>query len=98
MVDRHRTRHEGWSVRRFCSWRRRDGGERSHSWVKDKLQEAGAVPKSKGRGNSRCGKRQSLARAHRSHAGQFVCSKTGHFHLLLTDTAFPAVPTKLVGV
>ena len=29
----------------------------------------------------RCGKRQSLARAHRSQTGQFICSKTGHFYL-----------------
>ena len=31
MVDRHRTRHEGWSVRHFYSWCRRDGGTRSLS-------------------------------------------------------------------
>ena len=31
MVDRYRTRHEGWSVRHFYSWYRRDGGERSYS-------------------------------------------------------------------
>ena len=53
MVDRCRTRHKGWSVRRFYSWHRRDGGERSHSWVKSKLQEAGAVPRAKGRGRRR---------------------------------------------
>ena len=41
MVDRYRTRHEGWSVRRFYSWYRRDGGKRSYGWVKNKLQEAG---------------------------------------------------------
>ena len=53
MVDRYRTRHEGWSVRHFYSWHRRDGGERSYGWVKDKLKEAGAVPKAKGRGRRR---------------------------------------------
>ena len=53
MVDRHRTRHEGWSVRHFYSWYRRDGGKRSYGWVKDKLQEAGAAPRSKGRGRHR---------------------------------------------
>ena len=53
MVDRYRTRHEGWSVRHFYSWRRRDGGERGHGWVKDKLQQAGAAPRSKGRGRRR---------------------------------------------
>ena len=53
MVDRYRTRHEGWNVRHFYSWYRRDGGERSYGWVKDHLQRAGAVPKSKGRGKHR---------------------------------------------
>ena len=53
MVDRCRTRHEGWSVRRFYSRHRRDGGERSYSWVRNKLQEAGVAPKSKGRGRRR---------------------------------------------
>ena len=50
MVDHCRTRHEGWSLRHFHSWYRRDGGKRSYSWVKNKLQEAGAVPKAKGHG------------------------------------------------
>ena len=26
LVDRYRTRHEGWNVRHFNSWYRRDGG------------------------------------------------------------------------
>ena len=53
LVDRYRTRHEGWNVRHFYSWYRRDGGGRSYSWVKNKLQEAGAVPRGKGRGRHR---------------------------------------------
>ena len=53
MVDRYRTRHEGWNVRHFYSWYRRDGGTRSYGWVKDHLQKAGAVPRSKGRGKHR---------------------------------------------
>ena len=53
MVDRYRRRHEGWNVRHFYSWYRRDGGTRSYGWVKDHLQKAGAVPRSKGRGKHR---------------------------------------------
>ena len=34
-------------------WHRRDSGTRSYGWVKDKLQEAGAVPRAKGRGRRR---------------------------------------------
>ncbi|MCY3822145.1 MAG: hypothetical protein OXH52_22780 [Gammaproteobacteria bacterium] len=37
MVDRYRTRHEGWNPRHFHSWYRRDGGTRSYGWVKDHL-------------------------------------------------------------
>lgn len=37
MVDRYWARHEGWSLRHFYSWHRRDGGKRSYSWVKNKL-------------------------------------------------------------
>ena len=53
MVDRYRTRHEGWNVRHFYSWYRRDGGTRSYGWVKDHLQKSGAVARSKGRGKHR---------------------------------------------
>ena len=53
MVDRYRTRHEGWNVRHFYSWYRRDGGTRSYGWVKDHLQKSGAVAKSQGRGKHR---------------------------------------------
>ena len=53
MVERYRTRHEGWNVRHFHSWYRRDGGRRSYGWVKDHLQRSGAVTKSKGRGKHR---------------------------------------------
>ena len=59
MVDRCRTRHEGWSLRHFHSWHRRYGGKRSYSWVKNKLQEAGAVPRGKGRGRHRKRREQS---------------------------------------
>ena len=53
MVDRYRTRHEGWSVRHFYAWYRRDGGARSYNWVRKQLQASGAVPRGKGRGKHR---------------------------------------------
>jgi len=34
MVDRCRRRHEGWSVRHYYAWYRRDGGTRSYNWVR----------------------------------------------------------------
>lgn len=53
LVDRYRSRHEGWSAKHFYAWYRRDGGERSYTWVKSKLQEAGAVSKAAKRGAHR---------------------------------------------
>ena len=45
MVDRYRNRHRGWNVKHYYSWYKRDGGQRSYSWVKNTLQAAGAVKK-----------------------------------------------------
>ena len=53
MVDRYRSRHEGWSVRHYYAWYRRGGGGRSYNWVRKSLQAAGAVTKSSGRGQHR---------------------------------------------
>ena len=53
MVDRYRTRHEGWNIRHYYSWYRREGGQRSYTWVRNKLQSHGAVSKGKGRGQHR---------------------------------------------
>jgi transposase len=53
LVERYRSRHLGWNVRHFHSWYRREGGARSYSWVKKRLQEAGLVEKAKQRGAHR---------------------------------------------
>ena len=53
VVERHRDRHLGWNVRHFHSWYRREGGVRSYSWVKNRLQEAGVVERAKRRGTHR---------------------------------------------
>ncbi len=45
LVDRYRSRHEGWSAKHFHAWYRRDGGTRSYSWLNSSLQEAKLVPK-----------------------------------------------------
>jgi hypothetical protein len=44
LVDSYRDRHEGWNARHFHAWYRREGGTRSYTWVKSKLQEAGLQP------------------------------------------------------
>ena len=53
LVERYRGRHLGWNVKHFHSWYRRDGGTRSSSWMKSRLQEAGLVERAPGRGKHR---------------------------------------------
>ena len=48
MTERYRQRHDGWNVKHFYAWYKRDGGSRSYTWVKSRLQEAGLVPKGMG--------------------------------------------------
>lgn len=50
VTDRYQRQHLGWNVRHFHSWYRRDGGQRSYSWVKQRLQETGLVAKGKAKG------------------------------------------------
>ncbi len=53
VTERYRSRHRGWNVKHFHSWYRRDGGKRSYTWVKNRLQEAKLVPKAEKRGTHR---------------------------------------------
>ena len=53
LTDHYRKRHSGWNVKHYLNWYRKDGGVRSYSWVKQRLQEAGLV------------KKKSLRSAHR---------------------------------
>lgn len=53
VVERYRKRHQGWNVKHFYSWYRRDPGGRSYTWVKTQLQESGLVTRGKGKGAHR---------------------------------------------
>lgn len=53
LVDRYRNGFMGWNVKHFYSKYRDQGGKRSYSWVKNKLQEAGVVAKAPKRGEHR---------------------------------------------
>ena len=49
----YRERYEGWNVKHFHSFYRREhGGRRSYTWVKNTLQRAGLVAKAPGRGQA----------------------------------------------
>ena len=51
--DLYRSRHRGWNVKHFYGWYRRDGGQRSYTWVKNTLQRAGLVSRARKRGAHR---------------------------------------------
>jgi transposase len=53
VTESYRRRHTGWSAKHYYAWYRRDGGKRSYTWVKTRLQEAGLIEKSKGKGKHR---------------------------------------------
>ena len=53
LVDHYRTRHQGWNVKHYHAWYRREGGQRSYTWVKNTLQRAGVVNKAPKRGAHR---------------------------------------------
>ena len=40
LMGRYESRSRGWNVKHFYSWYRRDGGQRSYSWVKNTLQSS----------------------------------------------------------
>ena len=54
LVEIYSTRYQGWNVRHFHGWYRREHqGGRSYTWVKNELQAAGAVAKAPRRGAHR---------------------------------------------
>ncbi|RMG60371.1 MAG: ISNCY family transposase [Bacteroidetes bacterium] len=53
LLDKYKDNHRGWNAKHFYSWYRRDGGKRSYTWVKCRLQEAGLIAKAPGKGKHR---------------------------------------------
>jgi len=53
LTEQYRRRHLGWNAKHFYAWYRKEGGTRSYTWVKSRLQEAALVPKSKAKGAHR---------------------------------------------
>ena len=64
LTDQYRSRHTGWNVKHFHSWYKREGGARSYTWVKKRLQEAQLVQTGKQRGAHR---RRSLPQPAAGH-------------------------------
>jgi len=53
LVDLYRSHHDGWNANHFYDWYVKQGGNRSYTWVKNQLQQAKAIPKSKRKGAHR---------------------------------------------
>ena len=54
VVDLYRESYPGWNVKHFHSWyREQQVGQRSYSWVKNQLQQAGVVARAPARGKHR---------------------------------------------
>lgn len=53
LQDKYRSEYRGWNVKHFHSWYRREGGRRSYTWVKNKLQEVRLVNREKAKGAHR---------------------------------------------
>jgi transposase len=57
LVEVYRSRYEGWNVAHFHGWYQREHqGTRSYTWVKDRLQQAGAVERASTAANARGGR------------------------------------------
>ena len=53
LTEKYRGGYEGWNARHFHSWYRREGGRRSYTWVKRRLQEARLIARGKRKGAHR---------------------------------------------
>ena len=52
LTTQYQARHSGWNITHFHGWYRREGGTRSYTWVKRRLQEAKLAPKAERHGVS----------------------------------------------
>jgi len=53
LVARYKARHKGWNAKHFHSWYQREGGQRSYTWTKTRLQEEKLIAKAPRRGAHR---------------------------------------------
>ena len=53
LTTQYQQRYRGWNAKHFYAWYCKDGGNRSYTWVKSRLQEAALIPKSPAKGRHR---------------------------------------------
>ncbi len=92
LQDLYSSRYHGWNVRHFHGWYQREHqGSRSYSWVKNQLQGAGLVHKSKTRGPHRIKRLSSALPGMMLHQDgsthQWVPSKYGDLIVTMDDAS-----------
>ncbi|MCX8126231.1 MAG: ISNCY family transposase [Dehalococcoidia bacterium] len=53
LLELYKSRHQGWNACHFHDWYVRQGGKRSYTWVKNRLQEAKLIPQARRKGTHR---------------------------------------------
>ena len=53
LTEKYRGGYEGWNAQHFHNWYRCEGGKRSYTWVKNRLQEAQLIVRAKRKGAHR---------------------------------------------
>jgi len=53
LQDKYKSEYCGWNVKHFHTWYQREGGNRSYTWVKSRLQEAQLVKRERRKGAHR---------------------------------------------
>jgi len=86
LTEQYQSRHSGWNVKHFHSWYKREGGERSYSWVKKQLQEAQLVPKAAKKGAHR-------KRRERSALPGMMIHQDGSTHEWITGQQWDLIST-----
>ena len=85
LARQYESRYRGWNIKHFHSWYRRDGGQRSYTWVKNTLQSRGLVSRAARKGT------------HRKHRDPpplpgMIVHQDGSTHEWVTDNSFATKP------
>ena len=86
LTTQYQTRHSGWNVKHFHGWYKREGGTRSYTWVKRRLQEAKLAPKAERHGVHR-------KRRERSPLPGLMIHQDGSTHAWVPDQQWDLIVT-----
>ena len=86
LTEQYQSRYLGWNVKHFYTWYCKDGGSRSYTWVKSRLQEAGLIKRAKKRGAHR-------KRRERSALPGMMIHQDGSTHEWVTNQKWDLIVT-----